>query len=108
MTKKILTLLGFAAKSGSLSYGMDSTVSSIKANKSRAVVMATDISTKSKKEIHFHAGNKNVSVINFNNIDIETLSKAVGRKCGIISINDSSFADAVCKALTTGGNANEQ
>ncbi len=107
MTSKILTLLGFASKSGSLSFGMDSTIKSIHKNKCQAIFIADDVSPKSQKEINFHANN-NITIFKLPNITIEILSKAVGRRCGIISINDSSFADAIAKAITTGGNANDQ
>ena len=41
-------------------------------------------------------------------LNIKTLSDAVGRRCGILSINDSGFADAFLKAYTRGGNANDE
>lgn len=103
MNNKVLTLLGFAAKAGKLSYGMDMAVTSVKSKKSFLVVAAFDVSEKSKKEITFHTNNKNVSFIVLTDIDIDTLSKAVGKKCGIISVNDSSFAEAI-----KGGYANDQ
>lgn len=107
MTNKFLTLLGFAAKAGKLSYGMNACVSSMITGKSRLAVIAADISPKSRKEIIFHADKKNIPVITLQEFDIQTLSDAVGRKCGIISVNDSSFADGLTKANITGGNANE-
>ena len=107
LTDKVLTLLGFAAKAGKLSYGMNSTVSSILTNKAKLAVLSGEISPKSQKEIIFYANKKNIPVTVFEEFDIQTLSDAVGRKCGIISINDSSFADALAKAGNTGGNANE-
>ncbi len=103
MNNKILTLLGFASKAGKLSFGMDMSLASIKAGKSYLVVAANDVSDKSKKEINFHTQNKNVPFITLTDENIETVSKAVGRKCGIISVNDKSFADAI-----KGGYANDQ
>lgn len=102
MNNKILTLLGFASKAGKLSFGMDMTITSIKAKKSFLTVAAFDVSEKSKKEISFHTNNK-VPFIILTDADIETLSKAVGKKCGIISVNDKSFAEAI-----KGGYANDQ
>ena len=100
---KTLTLLGFAAKAGKLSYGMDMSVTAIKSRKSFLVVAAADVSEKSKKEIAFHTNNKKVPFIVLTDADIEALSKAVGKKCGIISVNDKSFAEAI-----KGGYANDQ
>ena len=107
MKDKLLTLLGFAAKAGKLCYGMNACVASILTSKAKLLVIASDISSKSRKEINFHADKKNIPVIFLQEIDIQTLSNAVGRKCGIISVNDSSFAEGLAKANNTGGNANE-
>ncbi len=103
VNNKILTLLGFAAKAGKLSYGMDMSRLAVKTGKSFLVVCAFDVSEKSKKEIGFHTHNKNVPFIVLDDVSIETVSKSVGRKCGIISVNDKSFAEAI-----EGGYANDQ
>lgn len=107
MNNKILTLLGFAAKAGKLSFGMDTAVSAIQSSKSRLVVVSGEISAKSQKELTFYADKKGIPVKVFREFDIQTVSKAVGRKCGIISVNDSSFADAVIKAAQLGGTIDE-
>ena len=75
---------------------------SLERDKSKLIVVASDVSNKSQKEIKFSSAQKNVSVLIFNDISIESLSKAVGRKCGIISVNDNGFADSI------GGYANDQ
>lgn len=103
MNNKVLTLLGFAAKAGKLSFGMDMSLASLKSGKSFLIVCAVDVSDKSKKEISFHTQNKSVPFITLTDVNIDTVSKAVGRKCGIISVNDKSFADAI-----KGGYANDQ
>lgn len=108
MKSKLLTLLGFAAKAGALSYGFEATVATIKASKANLVLVAEDISPKSRKEIAFFAGKKDVKNFTLKGIDIKTVSDAVGRKCGIISINDNGFANACEKALIEGGFANDQ
>ena len=117
MTNKILALLGFASKAGKLSFGMDSSVEAAKKGKSSLLVTAYDVSQKSLKEINFHAVKNNVRVITLDDCNIEALSRAVGKKCGILSVNDSSFRDGIigeinkkdCLTDTSiqGGNANE-
>jgi ribosomal protein L7Ae-like RNA K-turn-binding protein len=97
---KILTLLGFASKSGNLSFGADSVKESLKRSKAKLVIIASDISDKSRKEIRFFADKNNVRVIDVT-YDIATLSHATGKKGGIISVNEKGFADAI-----KGGNAN--
>ena len=102
MNSKVLALLGFASKAGKLSFGMNEAKISLERDKSKLIVVASDVSNKSQKEIKFSSAQKNVSVLIFNDISIESLSKVVGRKCGIISVNDNGFADSI------GGYANDQ
>lgn len=102
MNNKLLTLLGFAAKSVKLSYGMNAVKYAINSGKSKLVLTASDISPKSRKEIDYYCEKSNVKHIPLESIDMGTVSAAVGRKCGIISVNDLGFADSI------GGNANDQ
>ncbi len=95
MNSKTLTLLGFAAKAGKLSFGMDSAKTALKQGKARLIVVASDISAKSLKEIKFFADGK-VEVLELKS-DIETLSHAVGKRCGIISLNDKGFSQSIIK-----------
>lgn len=103
-TNKILALLGFAVKSGNVSFGMNASVSSIKRNKAHLVVAACDISEKSFKELCFFGEKFSVPVMKLNDSDSFKLSRAVGTKCGIVSVNNRSFADSI---IALGGNAND-
>ena len=108
MNNKARTLLGFAAKAGRLSYGMKATVDAIKRGRACLALTACDISAKSRKEIAFFADQNAVRFCVLNRADSKTVSDAVGRKCGILSINDSGFADAFIKAHEEGGNGNDE
>ena len=99
LNNKILTLLGFAAKAGKLSYGFEACVSSIKSGQSHLALVASDISAKSCKEVRFYADKCVVKHILLEGIDIKQMSDAVGKKCGIVSVNDKGFADALAKVL---------
>ncbi len=92
---KILTLLGFASKAGKLSYGFDTSLSAVEKKKSQLVICCEDLSAKSLKEISFHSEKQNVAVFSLKGITIDVLTKAVGRKCGIISVNEQGFAKAL-------------
>lgn len=100
MNDKFLALIGFAAKSGNLSFGADSVKESLKRKKAKLVIVANDISEKSMKEICFFASKSQTEVIRVN-YDIAALSHAAGKKGGIISVNEVGFANAI-----KGGNAN--
>ena len=105
---KVLALLGFASKAGRLSYGMDAALKSVKGGKARLLTAASDVSQKSRKEAAFFANKGSVKFLTLEGLDIKTLSDAVGRRCWILSVNDSGFADAILKAYTRGGNANDE
>lgn len=98
MTDKILSLLGFASKAGKLSFGVHATEWAIKSGKARLIVVASDISEKSVKEIKFKASDK-FPVKVLLNIDIDTLSKKVGKNCGIIAVNDEGFATSLLNQI---------
>ncbi len=99
MNDKILTLLGFASKAGKLSYGFDAVKTALTQGKSKLVLMANDVSPKSQKEVMFYGGKFETEIMVLDAYDMETLSHAVGRKCGIISVNDISFADGLLSAI---------
>lgn len=101
-------MLGFASKAGKLSYGFEASILSVKKKTSKLLVVAEDISPKSCKECAFFAEKFSVRCEILEGIDIITLSNAVGKKCGIISVNDNGFAEACIKALFEGGNANDK
>lgn len=107
LNEKILSLLGFAAKAGKLSYGFEAATGAVETKKSFLVLTASDISAKTRKEIIYYADRNQVMHIALKGIDIKTLSDAVGRKCGIISVNNSGFANT-CKSYIEGGIANDK
>ena len=94
-SEKILSLLGFAAKAGKLSFGTHATTFSIESGKAKLVLAAEDISEKSVKELRFKADKQNIKVLILEGIETVTLSKKVGKNCGIVAVNDSGFADAM-------------
>jgi len=79
---KALTLLGFASKAGKLSFGAEAAA--------------------------FFANKAGIGLITFNEYNMTAVSDAVGRRCGILSVNDSGFAGALLKAYVEGGNANDE
>lgn len=95
MDSKILTLLGFASKAQKLSFGAAASSQTVKSGKSKLIVISSDISEKSKKEIRFLSDKYGINSIVLDTVSTITLSNAVGRNCGILSINDSSFASAI-------------
>lgn len=101
MNQKILTLLGFAAKAGKLSYGFDAVKTALAQGKSKLVLIANDVSPKSKKEVLFYSEKYKTEATVLAGCDMQIISHAVGRKCGIISVNDKSFAEGLQLAINS-------
>ena len=97
MNDPALSLLGFAAKAGKLSFGTHATELAIDTEKARLILVANDISEKSIKELKFKADKKRIPVIKLENTDKTTLSGRLGKNCGIVAVNDEGFASAVLK-----------
>ena len=95
MKNKILALLGFASKSGNLSFGFAASLESLKQKKSRLIVCGFDVSPKTLKEITFHAQKIGIDALSLKDTDIYELSNSVGHKCGVISVNDIGFAKSL-------------
>lgn len=86
---------------------MDSAKDSLNRQKAKLIIIAYDVSEKSKKEIIFYSNKNDIRVLLLKDITIEELSKAIGKKCGILSISDISFANGIVNAQVMGGNASE-
>lgn len=110
LNDKVLSLLGFAAKAGKLSYGAKASLEAAAAKKSKVVLICSDISEKSRKEALFKCNKSGTRTLLLENYDSSALSSAVGRGCGIISVNDTSFSEQLIRLLTVlqGGNANDK
>ncbi len=87
---KIMGLLTMARRAGKLSLGMDMCKESCKSGSSKGICTAVDISPKSLKEIKFVCLNENVPLYSLG-IDMETVGVELGKKVGIISVNDGGF-----------------
>ena len=96
-SEKILSLLGFAAKAGKLSFGTHATQFAIESGRAKLVLATEDISEKSVKELKFKADKKSITVLNLSGISTAELSKRVGKNCGILAVTDQGFADAITK-----------
>ncbi len=91
---KTLTLLGFASKARKLSYGLNASKESAKNGKSKLLIVCSDISEKSKKEIVFFSEKYKIPFKVLKET-MQELSVAVGKECGIVSVNDAEF----CKSI---------
>ena len=102
MKDKIITLLGFAAKAGALRFGAAEATEAVKRRRAKGVFFAEDISAKSRKEIEFYCEKFDVEAHELKGIDMNSLSRAVGKKCGIVAVLDDNFNNPIISYLTSG------
>lgn len=87
---KIMGLLTIARRAGKLSLGMDMSKYACRSGISKGICTAVDISPKSLKEIKFLCFRENVPMYSLG-MDMESVGNELGKKVGIISINDIGF-----------------
>lgn len=94
MTNKALTLLGFAAKAGKITYGSDGCFIGLQKKKIHLILMASDTSENTAEKIERACNKAGVHCIKcFNR---ETLSEAVGKYNKVVlGITDASFSDKI-------------
>ncbi len=92
MYNKLLSLAGLARRAGKLSLGFDACEDSMKSGKAQLLLLAADLSERTVRNISNTADKTNTCVIR-TKIPMEQLGAAVGKVTGIISVNDSGFAD---------------
>lgn len=96
MNDKFLSLLGIARRSGKLSLGHDAVISSIVKNNAKLCIISSEGSDRLKKEMS-HACSfegKNIPVL-ITKYETLELSKAIGSKAAVITVDDEGFARAL-------------
>ena len=82
-------------------FGAAMAYKTIKSGKAKAVVFAENISPKTRKEVLFYSAKYGVKASEIKGVDILELSKAVGRKCGVVAVTDSNFSSSIISSLTS-------
>ena len=86
---------------GKIVSGMDAVVSSIEKHKTKLVIVATDASEKTKKNIRYVCTNNEINVIELSTI--EMLSHSIGKNNrAIIGITDSNFSNGILEKCNRG------
>lgn len=100
MNEKILSLFGLARRAGRLAPGHDAVVESIVKNRAKLCVLCLEASERLEREIR-HACSyegKNIPVIRAG-FSTGELSKAIGTKAAVISVNDEGFSKKLLSML---------
>ncbi|MBR2417826.1 MAG: ribosomal L7Ae/L30e/S12e/Gadd45 family protein [Clostridia bacterium] len=93
MNDKFLNLLGMARRGGKLSLGHDAAISSIVKNKAKLCIISSEASERLKKEMSHACSfeDKDIPVL-ITKYETLTLSKAIGSKAAVITVDDEGFA----------------
>lgn len=92
MNNAFVQFLGLCRKAGKLVAGTEKVKSSIKKEKAFLIILGSDISLKTEKEIKFLS--KNIEVLR-TKFKTEELSHAVGVKAGVFAVIDKNFAEQI-------------
>ena len=96
---KIFGLLTICRKAGRLVTGFDMSAETLGKGKAELVILASDISPKTEKEIRFFAAKKNVNVLK-SDIPMNEIGLTPGRNTAVITICDSGFAARFTELLS--------
>lgn len=80
--------------------GFDASKEAISGSKAYYIILASDISAKTEKEIRFFAGKSDIPVSK-TGITLDEFSLGLGKKTGILTICNKGFADKMSELLTS-------
>ncbi|MGN1415304.1 MAG: L7Ae/L30e/S12e/Gadd45 family ribosomal protein [Oscillospiraceae bacterium] len=89
---KIMNLLTICRKAAKLTTGFDSVKESIGDGSAEVVILASDISPKTEKEVRFFADKKKMPVLK-TDISMEEMYGGIGKKAAVMSVCDKGFAE---------------
>ena len=102
MNNKLCGLLGIARRSGHILIGFDAVRAALLAGKTQLILLASDCSSKTEKELRFAAQDKTCPVVKVAE-DKDAFAAALGmqKPVAVIATDDRGFAAAMRKHTTT-------
>lgn len=94
----ILGTLGLCRRAGKAIFGFDAVIDELKSPKGKAygVVMAADLSVKTKKEVLFYCGKYNKPAVTVN-ATLDEIGGVMGKRTGVIAILDKGLFNSITK-----------
>lgn len=89
---ELMDILTICRKAGQLSMGFDPMKEALAEGKARAVIIASDISPKTEKEVRFFAEKKNIPAEK-TKCTIDEIHCRLGKKAGILTVCGEGFAE---------------
>ena len=106
MSDRLLSFLGICKKAGKLYMGFDLAVENIEKGKAKIILIASDLSEKTRRKIISRCTIHNIDYIEINS-SIEDIYDCLGKGSGIISILDLNCSEKIRSLLkinSLGGN----
>lgn len=97
---KLSGLLGISRRAGHALVGFDAAADSIRKGKAYVVVLASDVSPKTAKEIRFAAEGKRTVVLSVS-ADMMQIGRALGyqKPVGVCAVDDRGLAQAIQQSI---------
>ena len=102
MNDKAFPLLGMAMRAGKLAAGFNRCETAVKSGRAALVLICSDISAKTAKEMHFLCDKHGCPVCETDFTGFQ-LSAAIGTKCGVCAMTDPNFANRLKDILNCYG-----
>ena len=98
---KLLGLIGLARRAGKIDFGTQSSTDTIKRKKAKLIIMAQDISDRTKKNFETLCNKEKIEYRIFGTID--ELSNCIGQNNkAVICIKDENFSNEIKKIIDGG------
>lgn len=98
---KVISALSLSKKAGKLILGFDVVKESVQNRTAKLIVLASDVSFKTKKEMDFVCTNHGVKRIVIP-LKMDEIWYVLGKRAGVIAITDDGFANMIDSAVSTG------
>lgn len=101
--QKAMSAISMSRKAGKLLWGFDTVVSAAQAGKVKLILLASDLSAKTKKEIAFVCQKTKIRSVEMR-FDMQQLQQGIGKRSGVLAVTDQGFSDHIEKKLQDCGN----
>lgn len=97
--EKVISALSLSKKAGKLILGFDVVKESVQNKTAKLVVLASDVSFKTKKEMDFICSGQEVKRVTIP-LKMDEIWYVVGKRAGVIAVTDNGFADMIDSAVS--------
>ena len=92
---KILSTIGLCKRAGKLMWGFDVVGEAIQSGEAKVVVIASDLSPKTKKEVELAAQKGGVQVLPIPH-QMDEIWQFINKRAGVLAISDQGLAGKLC------------